>query len=174
MLIPDPECWSILWCFLLLAFLINRCTKSAVRLVFDRLEKCMGTYEFASIFQYILTDPGSESNGPDALETSANGIQCTSTYYRDLQSGQKKGSEQTHTMLRMVLPKWTGSEFLTQWDVNLAVNQINSTLGEILDGKIPYQKALKTLGRETLKAFQLKLIELDRIILTPKLICLSH
>ena len=30
---------------LFLAFLMNRCTKGAVRLVFDRLEKRMGTYE---------------------------------------------------------------------------------------------------------------------------------
>ena len=40
---------------LFLAFLMNRCTKGAVRLVFDRLEKRMGTYEFASVFEDILT-----------------------------------------------------------------------------------------------------------------------
>lgn len=43
---------------LLLAFLINRCTKGAVWLVFDRLEKRMGTYGFLSVFEYILTDRG--------------------------------------------------------------------------------------------------------------------
>ena len=40
---------------LLLAFLMNRCTKGAVRLIFDRLERRMGTYEFASVFEYILS-----------------------------------------------------------------------------------------------------------------------
>ncbi len=45
---------------LFLAFLLNRCTKGAVRLIFDRLEKRMGTYEFLSVFEYILTDRGSE------------------------------------------------------------------------------------------------------------------
>ena len=45
---------------LFLAFLINRCTKGAVRLVFDRLEKRMGTYEFISVFENVLTDRGSE------------------------------------------------------------------------------------------------------------------
>ena len=54
---------------LFLAFLMNRCTEVAVRLVFDRLEKRMGTYEFASVFSYILTDRGSEFGDPDALET---------------------------------------------------------------------------------------------------------
>jgi hypothetical protein len=46
-----------------------RCTEGAVRLVFDNLEKRMGTYEFASAFEYILTDRGSEFGDPVALET---------------------------------------------------------------------------------------------------------
>lgn len=44
---------------LFLAFLMNRCTTGAVRLIFDRLEKRMGTYEFLTVFEYILTDRGS-------------------------------------------------------------------------------------------------------------------
>ncbi len=43
---------------LLLAILMNRCTEGAVRLIFDRLEKRLGTYEFISAFEYILTDRG--------------------------------------------------------------------------------------------------------------------
>ena len=40
---------------LFLAFLLNRCTKKgAVRAVFDRLEKRMGTYEFTSVFKKCL------------------------------------------------------------------------------------------------------------------------
>ena len=39
-----------------LAFLMNRCTKGAVRLVFDHLEKRLGTYNFLSLFEYLLTD----------------------------------------------------------------------------------------------------------------------
>lgn len=127
---------------LFLAFLMNRCTKSAVRLVVDRLEKCMGTYEFASVFEYILTDRGSEFGDPDVLETGMNGIQRSSIYYCDpMQSGQKGGVEQAHIMLQMILPKETCFEFLTQWDVNLIVNHINSTLRESLDGRTPYSIA---------------------------------
>lgn len=55
---------------LFLAFLINRCTEGAVRLVFDRLEKRMGTYEFASIFEYLLTDRGSEFGDPGIVKIS--------------------------------------------------------------------------------------------------------
>ena len=66
---------------LFLALLMNRCTEGAVHLVFDRLEKRMGTYEFISVFEYLLTDRGSEFDNPDALETDVDGIQHTSIYY---------------------------------------------------------------------------------------------
>ena len=160
---------------LFLAFLMNRCTKGAVRLVFDRLEKRMGTYEFTSVFEYILTDRGSEFGDPDALETGVNGIQRSSIYYCDpMQSGQKGGLEQAHTMLRMILPKGTSFEFLTQWDVNLIVNHINSTPRESLGGRTPYSVALETLGEEVLNAFQLRPIAPDEVNLTPKLISFNH
>ncbi len=160
---------------LFLAFLMNRCTKGAVRLVFDRLEKRMGTYEFASVFEYILTDRGSEFGDPEALETGINAIQRSSIYYCDpMQSGQKGGLEQAHTLLRMILPKGTSFEFLTQWDVNLLVNHINSTPRECLGGRTPYNVALETMGAEVLHAFQLRPVPPDEVNLTPKLIRFSH
>ena len=70
-------------------------------------------------------------------------------------------------MLHMVLPKGTSFEFLTQWDVNLIVNHINSTPREILSGRTPYEVALETLGEDIFKAFQLKPIEPDKVNLTP-------
>lgn len=156
---------------LLLAFVMNRCTEGAVRLVFDRLEKRLGTFEFNSVFEYILTDRGSEFGDPDSLETGADGVQRTSIYYCDpMRSGQKGGIEQAHTMLRMILPKGTSFEFLTQWDVNLIVNHINSTPREILGGRTPYDMALETFGEEVMKAFQLRPIAPDEVNLTPKLI----
>ena len=160
---------------LFLAFLLNRCTKGAVRAVFDRLEKRMGTFEFISVFENILTDRGSEFSDPNALETGINGIERTNIYYCDpMRSGQKGTLEQAHTLLRMVLPKGTSFEFLTQWDVNLIVNHINSTPRAILNGRTPYNVALETLGEDVLKAFQLKPITPDEVNLTPKLIRFNH
>ena len=77
-------------------------------------------------------------------------------------------------MLHMVLPKGTSFEFLTQLDVNLIVNHINSTPREILSGRTPYEVALETLGEDILKAFQLRPIEPDKVNLTPKLIRFNH
>ena len=160
---------------LFLAFLMNRCTEGAVRLVFDRLEKRLGTYEFISVFEYLLTDRGSEFGDPDALETGIDGMQRTSIYYCDpMRSGQKGGLEQAHTMLRMVLPKGTSFEFLTQWDVNLITSHINSTPRESLGGRTPYSVALETMGEDVLNAFQLRPIAPDEVNLTPKLIRFNH
>ena len=128
-------------------------------------------YDFQTLFEYILTDRGSEFGDPESLETGFTGIQRTSIYYCDpMRSGQKGGLEQAHTMLRMILPKKTNFEFLTQWDVNLIVSHINSTPRESLQGRTPYDVALETLGEETLKAFQLRRIAPDEVNLTPKLI----
>lgn len=156
---------------LFLAFLMNRCTKGAVRMIFDRLEKKLGTYDFLCLFHTLLTDRGSEFCDPDALETGINGIERMNIYYCDpMRSGQKGGVENAHTMLRMVLPKGTRFEFLTQWDVNLIVNHINSTPRESLSGKTPYTAALETYGEEVLKALQLRPVDPDEVNLTPKLI----
>ena len=156
---------------LFLAFLMNRNTKGSVRLVFDRLEKRLDTFDFLTLFETILTDRGSEFGDPDSLETGISGIQRTGIYYCDpMRSNQKGGVENVHTMLRMVLPKGTNFEFLTQWDVNLIVNHINSTPRESLNGRTPYDVALERFGEDIMKKLQLRPIEPDEVNLTPKLI----
>ncbi len=122
-----------------------------------------------------MTDRGSEFGDPDALEAGINGIERSSVYYCDpMRSGQKGGVENAYTLLRMVLPKGTGFEFLTQWDVNLIVNRINSTPPptprESLSGKTPYAAALEAYGETVLKALQLRPVDPDEVNLTPKLI----
>lgn len=59
---------------LFLACIMNRNTKGAVRLVFDHLEKRMGTYDFLKVFEYTLTDRGSEFGDPASLETGIHGM----------------------------------------------------------------------------------------------------
>jgi len=159
---------------LFLAFLMNRCTTGAVRIVFDRLKNRLDT-DFHLLFHTILTDRGMEFGDPDSLETGIYGEKCSSVFYCDpMRSGQKGGVENAHTLLRMVLPKGTSFEFLTQWDVNLIVNHINSMPRESLGGRTPYEAALWTYGARTLKALQLRPIPPDEVNLTPKLICFNH
>ena len=156
---------------LFLAYLLNRCTKGAVRAVFDRLEDRLGTTTFNVIFETVLTDRGVEFGDPEALETGYNNYRRTSIYYCDpMRSGQKGGIENVHTKLREVLPKGTSFEYLTQWDLNLIVNHINSTPRQSLNGSTPYQVAYESLGSEILVPLHLKRIAPDDVNLTPSLI----
>lgn len=157
---------------LLLAHLLNRRTPGAVRLVFEQLQKSLGgAYEFISVFPVILTDRGEEFGDPDRLETSSDGIQRTSIYYCDpMRSNQKAGIENVHTMLRMILPKGTDFEPLSQWDVRKITNHINSAPRAKLSGKTPYELALKKYGPDVLRALQLKNISPDDVTLSPKLL----
>ena len=66
-----------------LAFIMNRCTKGAVKLVFNKLEHQLGTYDFLTLFNTILTDCGSEFGDPESLENGINGIMRSSIYYCD-------------------------------------------------------------------------------------------
>ena len=132
---------------LFLAFIMNRCTKGTVKLVFNKLERQLGIYDFLTLFNTILTDRGSEFGDPESLENGISGIMRSSIYYCDpMRSSQKGGIEQTHTMLRMILPKKTSFEYLTQWDLRTIVDHINSTPRESLGGRTPYDVALAVLG----------------------------
>ena len=140
-------------------------------LIFDKLEHQLGTYDFLTLFNTILTDRGSEFGDPDSLETGTDGMIRSSIYFCDpMRSGQKGGIEQAHTMLRMILPKKNSFEFLTQWDLRTIVDHINSTPREILGGRTPYDVALENYGIDILKALQLRPIPPDEVNLTPKLI----
>lgn len=161
--IPETE--------LLIAHLLPRCTEGAVRRVFDQMELSLGTYHFLTVFEICLTDRGHEFGDPDSLETGIHGLERTSIYYCDpMQSNQKGGIENVHTMLRMILPKGTVFTDLTQWDIRKAVDHINSAPRANLNGKTPYQLALEKFGPDVMKALKLKYIKPDDVTLTPKLL----
>lgn len=150
---------------------MNHRTTGAVHAVFNRLENHLGLMDFLSLFNVILTDRGGEFGKPDELEVNAGDVQRANIFYCDsMRSGQKGGIEQAHTLLRMILPKKTCFDYLTQWDVRLIVNHINSMPRESLGGRTPYDMALETYGEDVLKKLQLRPIAPDEINLTPKLI----
>lgn len=156
---------------LFLAFLLNRSTKGAVRAVFDRLEERLGTETFHIIFETILTDRGSEFGDPDALESGIDGVERTSIYYCDpMRSGQKGDVENVHTKLQEILPKGSSFEYLTQWDVNLIVNHINSVPRQSLNGATPYQVARNSFGLDILHTLHIKPVDPDEVNLKPDLI----
>ncbi len=138
----------------------------------DAMEHALGgVYEFQSVFTTILTDRGVEFGKPDALEAGIDGFIRTSIYYCDpMRSGQKGGIEESHTLLRMVLPKGTVFEKLTQWDIRKIVSHINSYPRKSLNGATPYDLAMKKYGSDVLGALQVRLVEPDDVKLSPGLL----
>lgn len=157
---------------LLLAYMLDRCTEGAVKAVFDRLEEQLGIYDFLRLFNVILTDRGSEFGDPVSLETGISDIQRANIYYCDpMCSGQKGSIEELHTMLRMIIPKKTVFTDITQWQLNKAVNHINSTPRERLNGLTPYYATYLKYDYELLNKLRLKpIINKDEVELTPHLI----
>lgn len=157
---------------LLIGRLMNRCTQATVRLEFNRIQKALGNhFEFAFLFPVILTDRGSEFGDPDSLEKDRDGNPRTSIFYCDpMRSNQKGGIENVHTMLRMIIPKGTILEDYTQWDIRKAVDHINNSPRKKLDGRTPYELAVKAIGLEALEKLQLRYVAPDEVTLTPKLL----
>ena len=58
---------------------------------------------------------------------------------------------------------------LTQEDINLAFNHINSTPRKSLNGKTPYELAKFIHGKETLDKLNIKKIDPDEVTLSPDL-----
>ncbi len=120
---------------------------------------------FKEIARYLCKDPTTISK-----EIKLHRMDHRYRKGTPMRSGLKGGVENAHTLLRMVLPKGTSFEFLTQWDVNLIVNHINATPRESLGGRTPYDMALECYGEALLKKLQLRPIDPDKVNLTPKLI----
>lgn len=156
----------------LIGRLMNRCTAGAVRLEFERIQKALGGhFDFSFLFPVILTDRGVEFGEPDHLEKDRNGNSRTSLFYCDpMRSNQKAGIENVHTMLRMIIPSGTILEGYTQWDIRRAVDHVNNAPRKNLDGRTPYEIAVKTFGPEVLKQLQLRYVAPDEVTLSPKLL----
>ena len=157
---------------LLVGRLMNRCTQGAVKAEFDKIQNALGNaFEFSCVFPVILTDRGSEFGDPESLEHDRNGQARTGIFYCDpMRSCQKGGIENVHTMLRMILPKGTVFENLTQWDIRRAVDHVNNAPRRKLGGHTPYELAFKTFGAETLQKLQLRYVAPDEVTLSPKLL----
>ena len=87
-----------------------------------------------------------------------------------MRSCQKAGIEEAHTMLRMIIPKGTILEDFTQWDIRKAIDHVNNAPRQKLDGRTPYETAVKTWDPETLQKLQLRYVAPDEVTLSPKLL----
>ncbi len=92
------------------------------------LDYDLGAETFNRLFNIILTDNGSEFSNPNAIEyRQTKPLLRTSVFYRDAGKPYQKGAiEVNHELIRRVLPKGANFNDLTQEDINLMMNHINS------------------------------------------------
>jgi IS30 family transposase len=156
---------------LMLAFLRDRNDSQSVIDIFTQLWKQAGPDLFCRLFHVLLTDNGSEFSNPRALEIAPNGTQRTRLFYCDPCASWQKGRvERNHELLRLVLPKGSSFDLLTQTHINTMLSHINSYSRPALNDKAPFDLFTFTYGVDLLAQLGLQRITADRIVLKPSLL----
>lgn len=156
---------------LMLAFLLNNKTRDSVLKVFNFLESILGNDLFEKTFPVILTDNGVEFSNPLSLEFNYDGIGRTRIFFCNPGASYQKGAiEKNHEFIRYVIPKGTSMNNLTQKDIDLMINHINSLTRPSLNNATPYDLARILLDKEVLKKLNLKKVAANEIQLKPKLL----
>lgn len=161
---------------LMLAFLRDANTSQSVIDVFNGLDKILGPDLFRELFPVILTDNGSEFSNPKAIEyreyaVSGRGFLRTKVFYCDAGSPNQKGScEVNHELIRRILPKGISFDDLTQKDIFLMMNHINSYKRKKLNNRSPYEAFSFYHGEDVLVKLGCRLVAAKDIMLKPALL----
>lgn len=157
----------------MLAFLRDANTSQSVIEIWDMLHRVLGRELFKKLFPVVLTDNGSEFSNPKAIEhgIEKKDICRTSIYYCDPSCPYQKGSiEVNHELIRRVLPKGTSFDNLTQEDVFLMMDHINSYKRKKLNNRSPYEAFSFYYGKEVIQKLGCKPVAAGDIILKPRLL----
>lgn len=159
---------------LMLAFLCNFHTAACVQAWIDALYEELGN-SFRELFPVILTDNGSEFSNPAAIETAPDSSFRTHVFYCDpLASWQKPHVERNHEFIRMILPKGSSFDGLSQNEVGRVMSQINSYSRPSLGDRSPFQTFAFLHGQKCLDSLLLlscqTIIRPENIILKPSLL----
>jgi transposase, IS30 family len=128
---------------LMLAFLRDANTSQSVIDIFSDIKKTLGKENYTKLFPVILTDNGSEFSNPKAIEFDSDGHLQTHIFYCDPSCPHQKGAiEVNHELVRRILPKGTSFDPLTQDDILLVMNHVNSYKRKKLNNRSPYETFL--------------------------------
>ena len=164
---------TLLWrdCGLMLAFLRERNDSQSVIEVFARLWELAGADLFRRLFPVLLTDNGSEFSNPLALEQAPDGTSRARLFYCDPCASWQKGRvERNHEFLRLVLPKGSSFDALTQADIDTVFSHINSYSRPALNDKAPFDLFAFMYGSDLLHRLGLRRIPSNKIVLKPALL----
>jgi len=156
---------------LMLIYLRDRNTSQSVIDTFDMLEHTLGSETFSRLFPVILTDNGTEFSNPTAIETDNKGCQRTKLFYCEPSSPhQKAGIERSHEFIRMVLPKGSSFDNLTQDHVCLLACHINSLIRKKLNDRSPATVFSFFHGAHILRDLNIAAILPEEVTLSPALL----
>ena len=161
---------------LMLAFLRDANTSQSVIDIFNDLQKKLGIETFQKLFPLILTDNGSEFSNPKAIECDMDtGEIRTKVFYCDAGKPYQKGAiEVNHELIRRVLTDVNGRNRsfnnLTQEDITLMMNHINSYKRKKLNDRSPYETFSFYHGEEVLNLLGCTKVPADDILLKPELL----
>lgn len=155
----------------MLAFLRDRNTAASVHEIIERLYWELRPDRFIEIFPVLLGDNGSEFSDPLSLEMDMEHNPRTRVFYCDPSAPYQKGAaENNHEFIRRILPKGTSFDDLTQADIDLMMNHINSYTRANLGNRSPYEMFRFLYGQGILDALGAALIPANDIILRPELL----
>jgi IS30 family transposase len=155
----------------MLAYLRDANTSKSVTDIFQNLWEVLGKKYFMELFPVLLTDNGSEFSNPAAIEYSEGQDRRAYLFYCHPYSPFEKGViENNHEMIRRILPKGTSFDSLTQTDIQLMLNHVNSYKRDKLNNKSPYETFEFLHGKEILLKLGAEYISPQDIILKPELL----
>jgi len=158
-------------CAFMSMFLLEDSTQASVLKVFDTLEEGLGIECFKQVFPVILTDNGAEFKNPTSLECNVYGDIRTRLFYCDPhKSWQKARLEKNHEFIRYILPKGKSFDRLSQQDVTLMSNHINSIARTSLNERTPFELASLLINHDFFKSLELHGIPHDEVLLKPELL----
>ena len=118
-----------------------------------------------------MTDCGSEFSNPVPIEQDENGKLRSLVFYCNPSAPyQKGGIEVAHELVRRVLPKGKSFDDLQQEDIDLMLSHINSYKRGKLNSRSAYQLFNFIYGDDILPKLNIREIEANDIVLSPKLL----
>jgi IS30 family transposase len=158
----------------MLAFLRGRNDAQSVIDVFNALWELVESIQpglFQRLFPVLLTDNGSEFSNPLALEFAPDGSRRTRVFYCDpCASWQKAHVENNNHFVRLVCPKGTSFDGLSQAGVNTALSHINSYTRPVLNDRAPVDVFALFFGDALLAKLGVLRIPANDILLKPSLL----
>ncbi len=159
-------------CNFMLTFKLKDHTSNTIVEIFNWIKKTIGNELFKRFFTVILTDRGSEFTKPEEIECDmSTGEKLVSVFYCDSRQSQQKGKiEKNHEELRKIFPKGFDFNQITQDQLELAMNHVNSYPRKMFGFRTPFT-IFKAYADELLLSLNnSKAIAFEKVNLSPSLI----